>query len=56
MELSMKDICVGVKTKNDVVHESIEQYREVFITASQQIDVLKNVSHPQQVFERSLIR
>jgi DNA topoisomerase-3 len=48
----MKEICVGAKTKNDVVHESVEQYREVFIKASQQIDVLKSVSHPFYGLER----
>ncbi len=44
MELKMKEICAGTKTRNDVVHESLEQYREVFIKTSQQIDVLKAVS------------
>ncbi|KAI9679814.1 MAG: DNA topoisomerase [Caeruleum heppii] len=42
MELKMKEICAGTKSRNDVVHESLEQYREVFVTASQQIDVLKS--------------
>jgi DNA topoisomerase-3 len=43
MELKMKDICEGRKTRNDVVQESIDQYREVFTRTSQQIDVLKAV-------------
>ncbi|KAI9703604.1 MAG: DNA topoisomerase [Candelina mexicana] len=41
MELKMKEICAGVKTRNDVVQESLEQYREVFVKTSQQIEVLK---------------
>ncbi|KAI9822017.1 MAG: DNA topoisomerase [Thelocarpon impressellum] len=41
MELKMKEICAGTKSRNDVVHESLEQYREVFVRTSQQIDVLK---------------
>lgn len=44
MELKMKAICAGTKTRNQVVQESLEQYREVFVKTSQQIDVLKNVS------------
>lgn len=43
MELKMKEICGGRKTKNDVVHESLEQYREVFVKTTQQIEVLKEV-------------
>ena len=43
MELKMKDICEGRKTRNDVVQESLDQYREVFTRTSQQIDVLKAV-------------
>ncbi|KAI9837975.1 MAG: hypothetical protein M1819_006129 [Sarea resinae] len=41
MELKMKEICAGRKSRNDVVQESLEQYREVFVRTSQQIDVLK---------------
>ena len=40
----MKEICAGTKSRNDVVHESLEQYREVFVRTSQQIHVLKAVS------------
>ena len=40
----MKDICAGTRTRSEVVHESLEQYREVFIRTSQQIDVLRAVS------------
>jgi hypothetical protein len=46
MEEKMKKICEGTTTRNDVVHECIEQYRDMFIRASQQTDVLKSVSIP----------
>ncbi len=39
----MKEICAGTKHRSDVVHECLEQYREVFILTSQRIDVLKAV-------------
>lgn len=41
----MKAICAGTKTKHDVVNETLEQYREVFVRTSQQIDVLKAVRY-----------
>lgn len=41
MEAKMRDICAGTKTRNDVVQESLEQYREVFVKTCQQIQVLK---------------
>lgn len=43
MELQMKAICEGSKTKTEVVQQSLEQYREVFARATQQISVLKSV-------------
>lgn len=43
MELKMKEICAGTKSRNDFVHETLEQYREVFVKTQQQIDVLKAV-------------
>jgi len=39
----MKDICEGRRTKNDVVEESIRLYREVFIKANREVDVLIQV-------------
>lgn len=42
MELKMKAICEGRKTKTEVVNESLEMYREVFITTQMQIQKLKN--------------
>jgi hypothetical protein len=43
MESMMKDICEGRRTKNDVVHESIEKYREVFTKANREVNVLVDV-------------
>lgn len=40
----MKAICAGTTTRNDVVHQSLEQYREVFVRTTRQINVLKEVS------------
>ena len=42
MELMMKAICEGRKTKMEVVNESLEMYREVFVTTQMQIQKLKN--------------
>lgn len=42
----MRAICAGTTTRNDVVHQSLEQYREVFVKTTQQIDVLKAVRFP----------
>lgn len=41
IELKMKAICEGRKTKAEVVHESIEEYREVFGRTQRNIGVLK---------------
>ncbi|OCK90395.1 uncharacterized protein K441DRAFT_666037 [Cenococcum geophilum 1.58] len=41
MELQMKAICAGTTTRNDVVHQNLEKYREVFVRTTQQINVLK---------------
>ncbi|KAI9756066.1 MAG: DNA topoisomerase [Lichina confinis] len=42
MELKMKDICAGTKHRSEVVHECLEQYREMFVRTSQQINLLKD--------------
>jgi DNA topoisomerase III len=42
MELKMKAICEGRKTRSDVVQESLDQYREVFIKTKREIQVLKD--------------
>jgi hypothetical protein len=44
MEVQMKAICEGRSTRNDVVHQNLEQYRAVFNRTTQQINVLKDVS------------
>lgn len=44
MEVKMKNICEGTMTRGDVVHSSLEEYREMFIKTSRQVNVLKNVS------------
>ncbi|KAI9803660.1 MAG: DNA topoisomerase [Piccolia ochrophora] len=49
MESKMKDICAGTKTRNDVVQESLDQYREVYIRTSRHIDILK-AACPRQLF------
>lgn len=41
IELKIKAICEGLKTKAEVVHESIEEYREVFCRTQRNIGVLK---------------
>ena len=41
MELKMKAICEGRKSKTEVVQESLEQYREVFVKTQRGIQVLK---------------
>jgi DNA topoisomerase-3 len=44
MEDMMKDICEGRRTKNDVVQESLRMYREVFIKANREVNVLVQVN------------
>lgn len=41
MEIKMKAICEGRKSRTEVVHESLDQYREVFIKTEREIDALK---------------
>jgi DNA topoisomerase III len=40
----MKAICEGRKTKAEVVHETIEQYRDVYIRSNRQMAALQTVS------------
>ncbi|EOD44883.1 dna topoisomerase iii [Neofusicoccum parvum] len=42
MEQQMRAICAGSTTKHDVVHQSLEQYREVYVRTTAQIHHLKN--------------
>jgi DNA topoisomerase-3 len=44
MEMKMKEICAGTKTRGDVVHESLDMYRDVYIRTRRGINILKAVS------------
>lgn len=44
MELKMKAVCEGRRTKMDVVQETIEQYRAVYVRSAQRFDMLRRVS------------
>ncbi|EME89662.1 uncharacterized protein MYCFIDRAFT_193524 [Pseudocercospora fijiensis CIRAD86] len=41
MELKMKAVCEGRRTKMDVVQETIEQYRAVYLRSTQRFEVLR---------------
>lgn len=41
MELRMRDICAGTKSRTEVVQQSLEMYREVFVTTQRRIELLK---------------
>lgn len=43
MELKMKAICEGRKTQREVIEETVEQYRAVYVRTQQRLDVLKAV-------------
>jgi DNA topoisomerase-3 len=43
MELQMKAICEGRASRGDVVQQSIEQYRAVYVRTREQMSVLKEV-------------
>jgi DNA topoisomerase III len=47
MELQMKAICDGQRTKDDVVQQSVDQYRAVYLRTKEQIGVLKAVRYMQ---------
>lgn len=40
MEIKMREICGGMKSRKDFVHEAQEQYRGVFTCSNQEVDVL----------------
>lgn len=44
MELKMKAICEGRTTREAVLQESINQYRQVFLQSQEKLDVLRAVS------------
>lgn len=41
MELRMREICAGAKTRQEVVQQSLDMYREVFIHTQRRIEMLK---------------
>ncbi|KAL8656570.1 MAG: hypothetical protein Q9226_002633 [Calogaya cf. arnoldii] len=41
MEIKMKEICAGRKSRNDFVQETLEQYRDVFVRTLQQVELLR---------------
>ncbi|THC91313.1 hypothetical protein EYZ11_009237 [Aspergillus tanneri] len=42
MELRMREICTGSKSRQQVVQENLEKYREVFIHTQRRINLLKD--------------
>ncbi|KAI1384579.1 prokaryotic type I DNA topoisomerase [Hypoxylon trugodes] len=52
MELKMKAICEGLTTKEDVLNESIQQYRQVYLQSKQKLTVLKAACR-QYVFQQN---
>ena len=46
MELKMKETCAGRKSRNDMVHETLERYRDAFVRAQQQVELIKAVGLP----------
>lgn len=44
MELKMKAICEGRKTRLEVVQETLEQYRNVYVRTQQRLPLLHAVS------------
>lgn len=42
----MKAICEGRKTRREVVEESLNQYRDVYLRVQQQLPKLHDVSSP----------
>ena len=51
MELKMKAICEGRKTRREVIEETVQQYRAVYVRTQQRLDVLRAVRYffPQSV-------
>ncbi|KAL8949826.1 MAG: hypothetical protein Q9222_004091 [Ikaeria aurantiellina] len=41
MEIKMKEICAGRKSRNDFVQETLEKYRDAFVRTQQQVELLK---------------
>lgn len=53
MEFRMREICAGTKTKREVVNESLEMYREVFVHTQRRINRLKDACR-KYVFEEGV--
>lgn len=51
MEEQMRAICAGTANRHDVVQNSLDQYRDVFVKTSQGMAVIKAVS----VFDWELV-
>lgn len=45
----MKAICEGRKTRRQVVEETIEQYRDVYMRTQRQLGLLRAVSLPRSL-------
>ncbi|KAL9612896.1 MAG: hypothetical protein Q9167_002529 [Letrouitia subvulpina] len=41
MEIKMRQICAGTKSRNDFIQETLDEYRGVLIRTQQQVDLLK---------------
>jgi DNA topoisomerase III len=44
MEIKMREICLGTRSRRDVVHETLEQYRVVFLKTQRDFNEIKKVS------------
>ncbi|KAJ5384988.1 DNA topoisomerase type IA [Penicillium concentricum] len=53
MELSMLQICAGTKTRQEVVQQSLDMYREVFIHTQRRINMLKSACRKYLVEENA---
>ena len=51
MELNMRAICAGTKTRGEFVHETLEQYRDIFVRSTQQQIKLEAVSFTDILFQ-----
>ena len=44
MELQMKEICAGTKSRREFVQETLEVYRDAYVRSVQQVEMLRAVS------------
>lgn len=52
MEIKMKEICEGTRSRNDFVQETLEQYRHVFVRTQQQVELLKAARDPSRLTQK----